>query len=440
MLKEEEAYHACRLIDGCLLKEKHAGMCIFPFIERGRRPSATQEEEIVPKPRKRKAALSFATPAKEATAPGANPKLPVAVEEEGRLEECDGCGRRFSTGGALGKHTWARMQNGGTCPVPRKLPKGERATAEMADANMPQESASSSPTSSAPAQITTDSNGRVTHIDGLALHLSDLCPTGYKHVYRNGDRFILRVPQTCGMLGSFSSAVEAAKQYAEMMSDPDGFVIASKRAIARDRADFTRRNEEEAERRGLARHKDGFKLMLAPFARSGYRYVYFDPGDAINPWNTSIETPQQVRIGHYRTEVEAAVAVARYCAEQYDDDWHMSRDPDRGGSYPFNPKGPTEEAQEQSHPSAGASSAGALSAGALSAGASSAGASRAAASSAGASNAGASGAGASSAGASNGGASPSGPSVGPGQPRLTKKGPRETGQKRESGWAREEGA
>ena len=118
MLKEEEAYHACRLIDGCLLKEKHAGMCIFPFIERGRRPSATQEEEIVPKPRKRKAALSFATPHKEATAPDANPKLPVAVEEEGRLEECDGCGRRFSTGGALGKHTWARMQNGGTCPVP----------------------------------------------------------------------------------------------------------------------------------------------------------------------------------------------------------------------------------------------------------------------------------------------------------------------------------
>ena len=52
-------------------------------------------------------------------------------EEAGRLEECDGCGRRFFNGGALGKHTWARLKNGGVCPIPRTPPKGEQAAAEM---------------------------------------------------------------------------------------------------------------------------------------------------------------------------------------------------------------------------------------------------------------------------------------------------------------------
>ena len=52
-------------------------------------------------------------------------------DAETALTACDGCGRRFSSGGALGKHTWARMKNGGVCPIPRKVPKGEQAATRM---------------------------------------------------------------------------------------------------------------------------------------------------------------------------------------------------------------------------------------------------------------------------------------------------------------------
>ena len=40
-LQEEEAwgegYIPCGLVPGCILKEKHRGICVFPFVERGGR-------------------------------------------------------------------------------------------------------------------------------------------------------------------------------------------------------------------------------------------------------------------------------------------------------------------------------------------------------------------------------------------------------------------
>ena len=43
---EREPYSACRLAEGCLLEEKHAGLCDLHFLERGQRRRTAQETSV----------------------------------------------------------------------------------------------------------------------------------------------------------------------------------------------------------------------------------------------------------------------------------------------------------------------------------------------------------------------------------------------------------
>ena len=84
----------------------------------------------------------------------------------------------------------------------------------------------------------------VTHVDGLALHMQKLktpTGTGYRNVYRNGAKFLLRISRRNGdrpTLGVFHTAVEAATRYAQLVAAPDGFEAAVARTMKEDKEAF----------------------------------------------------------------------------------------------------------------------------------------------------------------------------------------------------------
>jgi hypothetical protein len=165
--------------------------------------------------------------------------------------------------------------------------------------------------------------------------------SGYKCVYKSGNRYVLRVQCELGLkyvVGMFYTAVEAATRYAQLKADPAGFEVAVRRSADNDEEAFARRNEEEADRRELVREVNGFTLLLSPFTRAGYRYVCHSPSSS-KPWTTCIElshkshrSPREhsgrcksVCVGQFETPVQAALAIARYTATHCDDEWHRLR-------------------------------------------------------------------------------------------------------------------
>ena len=166
-------------------------------------------------------------------------------------------------------------------------------------------------------------------VDGLELLKSKRADSGYKMVESMASgKFMLRVVMDDGrreVLGIFDTAVEAAKRYALYRKDPG----LARRASTEDQAAFFQRNELEVARRGLVREAAGMQLFLSPFARSGYRHVYLDQHDEVNPWNVQIELGGEQnaskRLGHFATPVDAAIAVAKYAASHCDEVWHEQR-------------------------------------------------------------------------------------------------------------------
>ena len=190
------------------------------------------------------------------------------------------------------------------------------------------------------ARVSNGANRSVTPvnvIDGIQLHMGPPgSATGYKHVSVTNNRFMLRVPMPVAagakrervVLGMFDTAVEAAKHYVLWLQDP----IGATEALKAGDAERMRQAEELVEQRGLVREAEGVRLFLSPFTRSGYRYVNVDPSDQGKPFNTSIDVhlgesrPVSVSLGHYRTAVQAALAVARYAREHCSAEWIRERE------------------------------------------------------------------------------------------------------------------
>ena len=136
----------------------------------------------------------------------------------------------------------------------------------------------------------------VTHVDGLQLFLSTNSALGYQGVqFRARDRNQFRARYAQTELGSFDTAVEAARAYAEHMLKAHG-----KRASDVPRVD------------PQVRFAQGYELKLSPSNATGYYGVGRIKSGMVDAKVS--KKNMESYLGRFATVVEAAVAVAKFLA------------------------------------------------------------------------------------------------------------------------------
>ena len=169
------------------------------------------------------------------------------------------------------------------------------------------------------------------------LHMSDYGATGYKGVYKQGSRFQARISYGNGPqhLGSFDTALEAAKAYARaaaLQQGKEGTLASEEEDDDEDDEEHEKEDEKEEVQGELVANElrqTGLVLETRTRNHSGYLGVEFRGEDRGVPWMARIyeQGCPAKALGNFETRFEAAVAVAKYKQHGREDDqgsdaWH----------------------------------------------------------------------------------------------------------------------
>lgn len=157
--------------------------------------------------------------------------------------------------------------------------------------------------------------GVAREVDGVELHLSTKSTTGYRGVsYKplaNSSRPYQAVgPQPEGKhLGYFTTAVDAARAYADFVRSPTQYKANEQRAAVA----ATETAMQALRERGIVTEARGYQLHLSTNnAKTGYLGVRFDKHHPTKPFKAEVQVRGQKRsLGYHATAVDAAIAYAK---------------------------------------------------------------------------------------------------------------------------------